>query len=368
MLRLQRAAGNRVCAAWVQRLAGDKPTVRAGQHRARRSSELQQSLNRRWTPGSSPDGSTSGRSRTAPCARSRTTVGSPSTASSGRRRGTPSIPTAPTPSAPGKETDPANDFRIRGLPPDSRPATRPRVLRLRLVGRAGAGGAEDRRPRRDARTAGAARFVERGGRRQRHPHQPADRLGVRPPRRARPRGGPDRRELDRRRGRQDRLPPRPCRARRPGRRTGPQLVRGAQRRRDVPADDRSGVFGRVDTLLGAAIDKLASPGSLSPAERSLVKDLFSDDSDGAIAEVRSNLGDLRSHLTDTRPGATSRPTPQETDIAVPPLRQRVLLVLRLRRARVQPRERRRLVDHVLRRLHGDDRARTRHRRDRRREP
>ena len=27
------------------------------------------------------------------------------------------------------------------------------------------------------------------------------------------------------------------------------------------------VFGRVDTLLGAAIDKLASPGSLSQAER-----------------------------------------------------------------------------------------------------
>ena len=68
------------------------------------------------------------------------------------------------------------------------------------------------------------------------------------------------------------------------------------------------VFGRVDTLLGEAIAKLASPGSLSAAERRLVKDLFDDDADGAIAEVAANMADLRRHLADTRSRRQEPPT------------------------------------------------------------
>ena len=71
------------------------------------------------------------------------------------------------------------------------------------------------------------------------------------------------------------------------------------------------VFGRVDTLLGSAIAKLASPGSLSAAERRLVKDLFDDDSDGAIAEVGANMTDLQRHLANTRARRQDPTDPQE---------------------------------------------------------
>jgi hypothetical protein len=74
------------------------------------------------------------------------------------------------------------------------------------------------------------------------------------------------------------------------------------------------VFDRVDRLLGAAIDKLAAPGSLSAAERATIRGLFSDETDAGIAEVRSNLTDLRNHLADTKarrqePGSPEPPRP-----------------------------------------------------------
>ena len=71
------------------------------------------------------------------------------------------------------------------------------------------------------------------------------------------------------------------------------------------------VFGRVDTLLGAAIDKLAAPRSLTAAERQLVTDLFEDDSDTAIGEVRANMADLRSHLAATGQRRQEPTDPQE---------------------------------------------------------
>jgi peptidoglycan hydrolase-like protein with peptidoglycan-binding domain len=72
---------------------------------------------------------------------------------------------------------------------------------------------------------------------------------------------------------------------------------------DSSFDDASG-------LLGQAVGKLSSPGSLSPAERALVKDLFKDDSDGGIATVAGHMGDLRQHVIDMK---ATRQQPKEED-------------------------------------------------------
>lgn len=53
-------------------------------------------------------------------------------------------------------------------------------------------------------------------------------------------------------------------------------------------------------LLQKAINKLSSPGSLSKEERGLVKDLFVEDTDAAIGEVAGHMINLRQFLLDTR--------------------------------------------------------------------
>ena len=238
MLRLQRSAGNRVATAWVQRLAGDKPTVRRGST-GPPVGELQQSLNQAIGAGLTPDGEfgslTDGAVRTFQGDRGLTIDGivgpdtwdafDPTTRGDRARRAR--RPTRPTTSASAasRRTPPSRPIASSSTSPRrrSRRQEEPKIAALAAT----------------RRTARPPRLVERGGRRQRRPHRAS---GSTRCRRFSPstatqaaRTGEQR---DRRRRRQDRLPARPCRARRPGRWAGPQLVRRPQRRRDVPADDR----------------------------------------------------------------------------------------------------------------------------------
>jgi hypothetical protein len=308
LLHMQRFAGNRASTVWVQRFGGTKPTVRQGSN-GPPVSEVQSALNQAIGAGLTPDGNfgplTDGAVRAFQGDRGLTIDGivGPATWDAFD----PS--TAPT-SAPGKETDPANDFRIRGLPPDAAQQTdriffdfaetavpaseEPKIAALAtraeplvLHGSSSEEGAGN-----VALTSGRINSVsvllaEHGHQAARTPNnETAGAVGKIDYRRARvvlvqPAGGPGLNSC----------------AGRSGAETCPTTI--------------DAVFGRVDTLLGAAIDKLASPGSLSQAERALVTDLFEEDSDSAIAEVGANMADLRSHLATTRQRRQEPSDPQE---------------------------------------------------------
>ena len=212
--------------------------------------------------------------------------------------------------APAKDTDPANDFRIRGLPPDAAqqtdriffdfgqsavPASEEPKLAALAVGTEPLvlhGSSSEEGTGNTALTSARINSVsvllaEHGHRAARTANnETAGAVGKIDYRRARvvliqPVGGPGLNSC----------------AGRSGAEACPSTI--------------DPVFGRVDTLLGAAIDKLAAPRSLTAAERQLVTDLFEDASDTAIGEVRANMADLRSHLAATGQRRQEPTDPQE---------------------------------------------------------
>ena len=308
LLQLQRLAGNRASTAWVQRFGGDQPTVRRGSS-GPPVGELQQSLNRAIGAGLAPDGQfgamTDGAVRAFQGDRGLAIDGivGPATWDA-------FDPATGATTAPAKETDPANDFRIRGLPPDAAqqtdriffdfgqsavPASEEPKLAALAVGTEPLvlhGSSSEEGTGNTALTSARINSVsvllaEHGHRAARTANnETAGAVGKIDYRRARvvliqPVGGPGLNSC----------------AGRSGAEACPSTI--------------DPVFGRVDTLLGAAIDKLAAPRSLTAAERQLVTDLFEDDSDTAIGEVRANMADLRSHLAATGQRRQEPTDPQE---------------------------------------------------------
>jgi Putative peptidoglycan binding domain len=339
LARLQRQAGNRAATMWlqreasccgacatggpceqegeleaapsaggaVQRLATVKPTIRRGSAGAP-VSELQQSLNRIIGAGLSADGEfgppTDGAVRAFQGDRGLDVDGvvGPATWEAFEPGGSASP-------VPGKATDPADDFRIRGLPEDSAehpdriffdfaqsaiaapedaklPPLAALPPRLALHGSSSEEGAgntalTDRRIQ-----SVAARLRELG-----HPAAPLtsnetaaglEKIDYRHSRLVlvNAAGGPG---LDACQGRSGAV-------------TCPTTV--------------PDTFRRVADLLAAATAKLAAPGALSPAERALVSSLFAEDDDATIGEIHDRMNDLRDHLIAT---GTRRQEPGDAD-------------------------------------------------------
>ena len=223
LLQLQRLAGNRASTVWVQRFGGDQPTVRRGSS-GPPVGELQQSLNQAIGAGLAPDGQfgamTDGAVRAFQGDRGLAIDGivGPATWDA-------FDPATGATTAPAKETDPGNDFRIRGLPPDAAQQTDRIFFDF---GQSAVPASE--KPKLAALAAGTEPLVLHGSSSEEgtgntaltsarinsvsvllaeHGHHAAR----------------HRDQRDRRRGRQDRLPPRSCGADPTGRRAGPQLVR-----------------------------------------------------------------------------------------------------------------------------------------------
>jgi hypothetical protein len=337
VLDLQRRAGNRASTLWlqragccagcgsggpcdeqeapagavVQRVVTDKPTVQQGSV-GPAVTDLQQSLNGAMGAGLQPDGRfgrmTDGAVRAFQGDRGLDIDGivGPDTWSAFDQQ------TTQAPPAPGKETDPANDFRIRGLPEDrldhpdriffdfaspavpaveeakvaalALPPTRP----LALHGSSSEEGSGNTTLTNQRIGSVSTLLAEHGHAAARAPsNETPGAVGKIDYRSARvvlvaPAGAPGLASCVGRSGAET-CPP------------------------SVPA-----AFDRADALLGQAVGKLATPGSLTADERRLVSALFRDDSDGAIAEVRQNMGDLRAHLSNVRqrrqePGSADAP-------------------------------------------------------------
>lgn len=66
------------------------------------------------------------------------------------------------------------------------------------------------------------------------------------------------------------------------------------------ASNVGAAFDRADAILGAAISKLASPASLTPADKANFQAIFHTADPGEMTTVASTLGDLRSHLSATK--------------------------------------------------------------------
>lgn len=329
LLALQRRAGNRAATTWVQRasccaacrsggscesaieeqapadrapaiqrLAAGRPTVRKGSTGAS-VSEAQQFVNQAIGAGLATDGQfgslTDGAVRAFQADRGLEVDGVV-----GPQTWDAFDPTAEAaPPTPGKETDPANDFRIRGLPDDraEHPDTvffdfaesavpaveEPKIAALALDpapmvlhGSSSEEGAGNQALTNQRIASVDTLMAEHGHAGPRTPNNlTAGAVG----------------KIDYRSARSVMVAPVGA--------PGPDACDGKSGAESC-SSDVDAAFGRADTLLGAAIAKLASPASLSPAERALVRSLFIDDSDSAIDEVRSNLDDLRNHLAATR--------------------------------------------------------------------
>ena len=220
-------------------------------------------------------------------------------------------PATGTTTAPAKETDPANDFRIRGLPPDAAQQTdriffdfaqsavpaseEPKLAALAtsteplvLHGSSSEEGTGNTALTGARINSVSVLLAEHGHHAARTANnETAGAIG----------------KIDYRRARVVLDPT--------GRRAGPQLVRRTQRRRGVPEHDRPRLRTRRHAARRGDRQAGRRRGSLTPAERQLVTDLFEDASDTAIGEVRANMADLRSHLAATRQRRQEPTDPQE---------------------------------------------------------
>ena len=329
VLGLQRRAGNRAATTWVQRasccagcraggecesdeahsspaaagspvmqrLAAGKPTLRRGSV-GPPVSEAQQLLNQAIGAGIATDGQfgpvTDGAVRAFQADRGLTADGIV-----GALTWDAFEPATAAPPTPGKETDPANDFRIRGLPDDR--AEHPDTIFFDFAESAVPA---DEEPKIAALAASPGPLVLHGSSSEEGAGNTAltnRRIGsvdtlmaehghaaVRTPNNVTA-GAVG--KIDYRHARAVLVAPVGA--------PGPDQCAGTSGAETCPSTVGAS-FDRADALLGQAAAKLASPASLSPAELGLVRALFVDDSDSAIGEVRSNLEDLRNHLAGTK--------------------------------------------------------------------
>jgi hypothetical protein len=331
LLALQRNAGNRAATAWVQRaccrscasgkgcdaerpeepivqrLGEGRPTLRPGSN-GPAVLDLQSGLNQLIRAGLTPDGAFGG--LTAASVR----------AFQGARGLAPDAIVGPQtwdafdegdqvegvggggPAVPGKATDPADDFRIKGLPTDTLDhpdsiffdfatseitaeteqrkldalATDPNELVLEgSSSEEGQGNISLTEARMGAVAQGLRDRAHIGGHTTRNSTSKAlGQIDYRTARRVRVT----------RKGAADPLAD--CNAK------GGSVV-------DCPPQVNESMDGAID-LLTKALAKLGGPGALSSEDRALILDLFKDDSDAGIGELATHISDLRQYVIDTK--------------------------------------------------------------------